>query len=316
VLLPADQVAPERARSAKPLPASPSNQQPPATSSTEPAMYVVGDLIAIGSPELLKPSVAADAPGLPLAALLLAEGDATVAAFALRPDGVQQWSGALSFLKDCKTAAIRCDIEDDSLTLNAIVPMPAKESQVKAAALTDAAHAFDKGIFGAAPDPAHPIDSRTLAFARIVSGTIFFPQTTATTISPPSLRGRLHLPAARLPELLADFLTFSTPRAALDANLLARSTACSPLFLASLTPHFRQAGAASDAFRPEDLTTPEVGRQYYVDTASEGPDRAEYRLRIHDAPSKKDAQTLQIIVIRQGAQWMIDSIAPWVSANK
>jgi hypothetical protein len=309
VLLPANQVAPERARSAKSWTSNPP-MPVPASQTTEPAMYLLGDLIAIGSPALLKSAVASAAPGHPLAALLLPDGDATVAAFRLRPQAMPDWAGALSFLNQLTSAAIRWDVEGGLLTLNAIVPMLAEEATKKAGILTDAAHSFDKSIYGAAPDLAHPIDSRTLAWSRMVSGTIFFPQKEATTITPASLRGRLQLPVDHVPGLLAAFVTFPTPRAAVQAYFLGRSTGCSVLFLASLTPYFRQQGADSGAFRLADLTKPEVGRSYYIDTASEGPDRAEYQLRIRDIASKTDVQTLQAIVTRQDKSWMIDLIRP------
>jgi hypothetical protein len=308
LLLPANQVAPQRARSAKPMPSNPPIPSP-ATQPAEPAMYLLGNLIAIGSPALLRPAVASDAAGHPLAALLQPDGDTTVAAFRFRSQAVSDWTGAASFLNQFKSASIRCDVEGDQLTLNVIVPMKAEEATRTAFAVTDAAHAFDQSVYGSTPDPARPIDSRTLAWSRMVSGTMFFAQKTHTTITPESLRGRLRLPVGRLPGLLAAFVTFATPRAALQAYLMARFTGCSTLFLASLTPYFRDKTVDSGDFQFADLTKPEVGQQYYVDTASEGPNRAEYHLRIRDVASKHE-RIWQVIVTRQDKAWMIDLIRP------
>jgi hypothetical protein len=53
---------------------------------------------------------------------------------------------------------------------------------------------------------------------------------------------------------------------------------------------------SSSAFKLDDLTKPETGRQYYFDTVFQNADRAVYRVRIRDVKAKKDVQTLQVIL--------------------
>ena len=91
LLLPREQVAPERLKSARPFP-------PVAGPSTRPSLYLIGDLAAIGSAELLKPAMQAGAAMHPLSELLRRSTPRTVGAFAFRPNRSQRRSVRWHFL--------------------------------------------------------------------------------------------------------------------------------------------------------------------------------------------------------------------------
>jgi hypothetical protein len=306
VLLPANQVSADRRKRAKPFPPVPG-----AIAATEnPPLYAIGDLIAIGAAELLKPALASDAPIHPLAMLLRQSTPATAAALAFRPDAVTRWTGALEFLKGCKRGVVSLARQKAALTLEAAFPMPLKEADILAKSVNVAARNYAGTMFDASPNAARSMDPAAWSLVQFIAGVILWPAPASADGASESLRARLQLSIDTLPELLADFINFPTARAAFEANVLARRCGCRTLFLASLAPEFRKSGFG--AFRPGDPEKPAAGVQFYLDTASEGAGRAEYRLRVVDPASRLDLNNWQVNVVRRKAGWLIDWAGPYV----
>lgn len=307
VLLPANQVSADRRKLARPFPPVSG-----AIAATEdPPLYAIGDLIAIGAAELLKPALAKDAPVHSLADLLGQSSPATAAALAFRPDAVTRWTGALEFLTSCKLGVVSLALQKTALTLEAAFPMPARQAEVWAKRVNEAARKYAGTLFDAPPNAARSMDPTAWSMVQFIAGVILWPAPASAAGLPESLRARLQLSPDTLPELLANFITFPTARAAFEADVLARRYGCRTLFLASLAPEFRKNGFGS--FKLGDPERPAASVQFYLQTASEGAGRAEYRLRVMDPSTKKDLNDWQVNVARRKAGWQIDWVGPYVA---
>ena len=311
ILLPSRQVARERQKAAQPFPREAG--APPAPDDPPP-LYLFGDVAAIGDAQILKSIVADETPPHPLALLLRQDSPATAAALAFHPDAVKVWVAPLDFLEHCNLGTLYFDAGKSDLSIVAVVPMPASDAVERAKSVTTAVRKFIKDATDATADAGKPINYAALATAEAAAGLRLWSEPAAADGTPESLWARLRLAPDALPALLANFITFPTPRSALDANVLARQAGCRTLILATLAPEFRRTGA--DSFKSSDPDKPETQGRFSIDTASEGPDRAEYRLRLRDPASDRDSNDWQVNIARTPSGWLIDWAGPYVPKTK